>query len=121
MSYGYLVAVTKEDPSIEKSRYCKFFKVAEISNLIFYTRLEEGNVLMVRNEKFYTLNEQGIKFLEKIERPLYFMCFLLGGKEGDADMVNRAKKQIESIMVVPKTHLTKIERLEINQTYEIIP
>ena len=49
------------------------------------------------------------------------MCFLLGGKEGDADMVNRAKKQIESIMVVPKTHLTKIERLEINQAYEIIP
>ncbi|MCM2479440.1 hypothetical protein [Serpentinimonas maccroryi] len=118
MSYGYIIATTKEVAALEKIRSSRFWLLGSESNLWFYLTMDEGGQLSRRNGAISQMTKEGVLRLTSLGCDCYFMDFLMRKKEGDLDVKRSmliAIKGDSAILLHPELNC----RLEINKTYQI--
>ncbi len=117
MSYGYLI-ITKNGTCLLQDRYQKFDLTYQYDDLNFYTRLDETQTIIKKENNDFVLTQYGISLFEKIAKPTYFMYFLLENKQGEYDVSLLAQSNINKSNF--KSLNISEEKLMVNQLYAII-
>lgn len=119
MSYGYLVATPGPAAFLEKSRRYRFSRYSH-AGLDCYLRLEEGDSLTLRRGGTSVLTVEGAALFGAVGPAFWFMDFLLGHREGDADVLKRMQAAIDGGRASP-LKLAPGTVLEINRAYKVEP
>lgn len=117
MSYGYLVATPGPAAFLEKNRRHRFSRYSH-AGIDCYLRLEEGDSLTLRRGSTSVLTAEGAALFGAVGPTFWFMDFLMGRREGDADVLKRMQAAIDGgnvrfIELAPGT------ALRINRVYKV--